>query len=119
MNHNEYLEVINGENTYREIAKELKEGKAVGIGWTDEEFTHFDIIFKYILEVKEGAFQRGLRQNYLYIGIIDYTCFGFSTENRKDKEYIQEKLRMFNSCGEKVAELINGIISYLSRSEDE
>lgn len=40
-----YGEVINGENTYKAIAKNLKNGKSVIVGWTDEEGTHFDILF--------------------------------------------------------------------------
>ena len=36
MNVDEYGEIINGEDTYREIAKHLIKGESVGIGWTDE-----------------------------------------------------------------------------------
>ena len=36
MNYDDYNEVINGEGTYQEIAKELKDNNAVIIGWTDE-----------------------------------------------------------------------------------
>ena len=46
MNYNEYREVINGEETYKGIAQRLKENKLVGIGWTDSECTHLDILFK-------------------------------------------------------------------------
>lgn len=35
MNFDEYNEVINGDDTYQTIAKELKDNKAVIIGWTD------------------------------------------------------------------------------------
>ena len=35
MNFNKYNEVINGEYTYKEIAKLLLENKSVGIGWSD------------------------------------------------------------------------------------
>ena len=45
MNVDEYGEVINGKDTYFEIAKHLMKGESVGIGWTDEDSTHFDIIF--------------------------------------------------------------------------
>ena len=45
MNINKYGEVINSKDTYFEIAKQLIKGESVGIGWTDEYSTHFDIIF--------------------------------------------------------------------------
>ncbi len=114
MNYSEYDEVINGEKTYKEIAKLLKEDKAVGIGWTDEIYTHFDIIFKLGLSNKSGIFQRGIKQDYLFVSIIDYTSYGFRADTIKDVGYIQEKLRMNNETGEKLAELINGIIKEMN-----
>lgn len=45
MNKDKYGEIINGIDTYSEIAKQLLLNKSVGIGWTDEDSTHFDIIF--------------------------------------------------------------------------
>lgn len=47
MNKDKYDEIMNGENTYKEIANRLKQGQAVIIGWTDEEYTHLDILFTY------------------------------------------------------------------------
>lgn len=109
MNYNEYDEVVNGKKTYKEIAKLLQENKAVGIGWTDEKSTHLDIIFK--LEIlKFGSFQRGIQANYLYVSIIDYTSYAFVPDSIKYGTYIQEKLMFNNECGDKLAELINGII---------
>ena len=116
MNNNEYGEIINGDRTYQTIANRLLEGDTVGIGWTDEDFTHFDIIFKLGLNCKSGDFQRGIRMYDLFVGIVDYTFYGFSTDSIKEGNYIQEKLRMNNSCGDKVAELINGIIKCLNES---
>lgn len=66
MNYNKYDEVINGKNTYKEIAKLLQENDTI----------------------KDGA-------------------------------YIQDKLRFNNDCGDKLAELINGIISELVGAKDE
>ena len=67
MNKNRYGEVINGKETYEKIAKLLKDGKTVGIGWTDELDTHLDIIFKLGLDAKSGNFQRGIKSNYLLV----------------------------------------------------
>lgn len=116
MNFNKYNEVINGDMTYKKIASELLKLFSTGIGWTDEEGTHLDIIFKLGMESKFGDFQRGIRKNYLFISIIDHTSYGFISTTIKDVGYIQEKLRMNDICGKKVAELINGIIQELNKN---
>lgn len=118
MNYNKYDEIINGPGTYKQLSKLLYENHSIGIGWTDENYTHLDIILKLQLDNKFGMFQRGIRYNYLFIGIIDHTSYGFSIENIKHPSYIQEKLRMNNKCGEKLAELINNIIIELHKIED-
>lgn len=118
MNYNEYGEVINGSNTYKLLSKLLYLTHSVGIGWTDNKSTHLDVILKLELNNKYGIFQRGIKQDYLFVGIIDHTCYGFSIENIKHQSYIQEKLRMNNECGEKLAELINNIIIELHKIED-
>lgn len=111
MNRNEYLEIINGNGTYETIAKELLQNKTVGIGWTDEEYTHFDIIFKLGLDVKEGSFQRGIKKEYLFVSVIDHTSYGFVPNTIKEVGYITEKLGLHN---DKLSELINGVISSLN-----
>ena len=113
MNFNKYGEVINGKDTYKIIAENLRVGKIVGIGWTDEDSTHLDIIFKLGLDVKSGIFQRGIKSNYLFVSIIDHISYAFKPDSIKLGGYIQEKSRMENDCGDKLAELINGIISEL------
>ena len=113
MNIDKYGEIINGELTYKQIAELLKSGDTVGIGWTDEAYTHLDIVFKLGIE-KFGNFQRGIRANYLFVSIISFTSYAFSIENEKLGGYIQEKLQMNNDCGDKLKELINGIIKELN-----
>ena len=118
MNIDKYGEVINGEDTYRIIADTIRTGKTFGIGWNDKNSTHLDIIFKLGLDTKTGNFQRGIKNNYLFVSIIDHTSYGFCVENGiKLGGYIQEKLRMQNECGDKLAELINGIIKTLNKGE--
>lgn len=114
MNKNVYGEVINGKETYKEIAKLLNSGKTVGIGWTDTFSTHLDIIFKLGLDDKYGSFQRGIKQDYLFVSVIDYTSYGFKTDSIKEGTYIQEKLNMNNETGDELANLINGIIGELN-----
>lgn len=79
--------------------------------------THLDIIFKLGLDTKCGNFQRGIKRSDLFVSIIDWTSYGFSPNDIKLGNYIQEKLRMNNETGDKLAELINGIISCLNRSD--
>lgn len=118
MNMNEYLEVINGNDTYRTIAKYLLKDKTVGIGWTDEESTHYDIIFTLGLNLKCGSFQRGIKADYLYVSIIDHTSYAFKTDSIKIGDYVVEKLRMPNTCGYKINELINGIIIEINKIKE-
>ena len=117
MNYNKYNEVINGTETYKEIATGLLDNKTIGIGGTYEDSTHLDIIFKLGLNMKCGCFQRGIKANYLFVSIIDHTSYGFVSDSIKDGSYIQEKLRINNDCGNKLAELINGIILEIIKGE--
>lgn len=116
MNRDIYDEIINGENTYREIANRLKHGQSVIIGWTDERSTHLDILFTYhIYKEYRNYLQRGLRGNELFVSIISIGAFGFNVNNnQKYPEYIKEKLNLTGepTC-EKLADLINGIIKEL------
>ena len=47
MNVDDYGEIVNGPYTYKGIAGRLKEGESVIIGWTDEKYTHLDLLFNY------------------------------------------------------------------------
>lgn len=116
MNIDIYGEIINGEDTYREIAKHLMNGESVGIGWTDGDSTHFDIIFTLGIK-KYGLFQRGIKANDLFVSIIDWSSYGFRTDDIKLGGYIQEKLRLsdYDITGEKVKELVNGVIECLNK----
>ena len=120
MNVDEYGEVINGEDTYREIAKNLMEDESVGIGWTDEDSTHFDIIFTLGI-AKYGLFQGGIKADDLFVSIIGWSSYGFRTDDIKLGGYIQEKLRLSNYdiTGEKVKELINGVIECLNKERED
>ena len=120
MNMNKYGEIINGEDTYFAIAKHLMEGESVGIGWTDEDSTHFDIIFTLGIN-KYGLFQGGIKFDDLFVSIIGWSSYGFKTDGIKLGGYIQEKLRLSNYdiLGEKVKELINGVIECLNKERED
>ena len=110
-NKNEYDEIINGEETYNVIAGNLLQGLNVFIGWTDNIYTHYDILFTY-KALGTGGYQRGLRTSDLFVSIMSIGSFGFKIDSDKDVGYIAEKL--FNGREDEsvksVTELINGII---------
>ena len=115
MNTDKWGEVINGEETYRTIVEELRDKNSVIIGWTDEEYTHFDLYFSLENTNKYGSLQRGIKGTDLFVGIVDHSFYGFKTDSTKHESYISEKLRLGeNTTSRKVAELINGIILELN-----
>lgn len=46
-NKNLYDEVINGSETYKAIATNIKKGFSTFISWTDNDSTHYDVLFTY------------------------------------------------------------------------
>ena len=116
MNIDEYGEVINGEQTYIKIAKFLKDKTPILVGWTDEEFTHYDILFIYNCNGM-GMYQRGIRISDLFVSIISVGSFGFKTDTEKGVGYVAEKLFKGRTdvSVEKVTQLINGIIKELNK----
>jgi hypothetical protein len=109
-------EVINGSGTYKVIARNLKSGLATLIGWTDENYTHFDILFTYRNVTGDGYYQRGIRLSDLFVSIIDHSSFGFKADYEKDAGYISEKLRLQGDENiKKITQLINGIIKELNK----
>lgn len=114
MDKDEYGEIINGYDTVKTIADKLKKGQAVIIGWTDEEYTHYDLVFNYNT-YKEGMLQRGLRGNELFVSVIGLGAFGFDVKERTENihsGYIAEKLNVSGEA-DKLGELINDVIKEL------
>lgn len=127
MDHDEYGEITNGENTFREIATQLAMGDAVLIGWTDGRGTHFDFLFKYraaanAAQTFGGAivagvflsnnFQGGIRPSDLFVSIMRKGAFGFELRDTNTNwGYYDEKLGggLGEVTGQAVADLINGI----------
>jgi len=125
VNFDEYNEVINGEYTYRKIAKTLlDEGKCI-IGWTDQEYDHRDILFTYSPKQLGGVLQRGLHWCRFYVSIIGHCSMGFLIEddgrsNKKENSYIMEKLDLReNHCDIAICDLINGIIEAIDKIRKE
>lgn len=111
MDQDEFGEVINGENTYREICKRLRKGQSVIIGWTDKGGTHLDILFTFQpYKVDNNMLQRGLRDWYLYVSVIGIGAFGFNSDSAKTPGYVSQKIGLYGETVDKFTELINGII---------
>ena len=117
MNKDEYGEIINGVETYRDIVHYLKTNGSIIIGWTDEEFTHYDILFSCnVIKIKGNELQRGLRWTDLFVSIIGVGAMGFITDEEKSPAYVGEKLNLnVNYTTIKLTELINGIIKEARR----
>lgn len=110
----EYGEIINGTETYDEIRKRLFKGENVIIGWTDEEYTHFDILFSLrAYKPQNNYLQRGLRGNELFVSIIGLGVFGFDVGSQKSSGYIAEKLNIKGQPTiDKLGKLINGVLGF-------
>ena len=123
MNFNGYNEVINGPATYKEIAEILKNKTPVLLGFTDNDATHYDILFNYgnivhlnRVHTAESTVQRGIRETDLFVSILGTNSYGFNIDTTKHESYICEKLfngRMDYSVSE-VAKLINGVIEEMN-----
>lgn len=113
MTFDEYNEVTLSEETCIAIADRLNEGKAVMIGWTDEESSHFDILFTFTAD-KYGPVQGGISPySDLFVSIMRKGAFAFAVGKESDSSpaYYAEKL-FFNEAGstvQKLAQLINGV----------
>lgn len=117
MNKTEYNEIINGTETYKEIANNLKQHIPVIIGWTDEECTHLDILFTYQAhKEKENYLQGGFMPTDLFVSILSWGSYGFEVDREKNVGYISEKLGINGEMAEKLTELINGLINELKGS---
>jgi len=118
----QYGEIINGEETYSDIAEillntgNLLDGNSVLIGWTDENMTHFDILFSLYINKQGTNIQGGIRDTDLFVSIMRLGAFGFEI-NKKEIHYgyISEKLflRGDSITNEKLGELINGVRKHL------
>lgn len=116
MNYDEYGEVINGEETYKGIAEELRTN-AVIIGWTDEQMSHFDILFTFTAISFGSQIQGGVKpRSDLFVSVMRKGSFAFDISNEGTHwGYYDEKLHggFGEITGQKVADLINGVKRYL------
>lgn len=109
-----YNEVINHADTYSEIAGMLIEGRSVLIGWTDEQGSHFDILFNVRPHAdlyNARTIQRGIRVSDLIVSIMSRGAFGFEINSADIAAgYYGEKLNLGGGITtDKLAELLNGV----------
>ncbi len=114
MTQDSWGEVLNSQETYDDIALALSGGRSVIIGWTDEQMSHFDILFhyKWMRHPENNQIQGGIdARNDLFVSIMRKGAFGFDVnETNTHSSYYGEKLNMGNGITvEKLAELINGV----------
>ena len=115
MKQDKYGQVMNGKETYIDIAKTLINNNII-INWTDEEMTCLDLLFSYKANRVSGNYlQSGIRGNELFVSIIGFGAFGFDINaNEKAPGYIAKKLNLTGQpTVDKLGELINGVIKEL------
>ena len=118
MNTDEHGEAINGEKTYQRIAKDLQdEQDSVLVGWTDENMTHFDVLFVLNAQQRGINIHGGIKPDKdLFVAIMRKGAFAFSvTGPELHQGYIAEKLGLINQSKttKKLADLLNGVKSNL------
>lgn len=117
----EYGEVTNSDMTFCHIAKHLvKASDSIMIGWTDENGTHFDIMFTLGAMPVGRNIQGGINPaKDLIVSIMRQGSFAFRTDrNDTHYGYYAEKLGIGGKVtGEMLGELINGVISELKNYE--
>lgn len=115
MTQDEYGEVLNSEETFKEIGEGIKQGHTYFIGWTDGLGSHYDILFCRPTQ-DAGTFQGGIKTvHYLFVSVMRVGAFAFREDQLDTKaDYYGEKLGLGeNETVDRLAELINGIKKYL------
>lgn len=111
MRTDDYGEVINGPETYKDIATELQGGHSVLIGWTDQASTHYDVLFTRGA-LKYGTIQGGLQRGDLFVSVMRIGAFGFEVHAGPSlhPSYVSEKLFIHNLVtATALTELIEGV----------
>lgn len=111
MKTNEYGEIYNCLENYREIALDLFNEKAVVIKWIDEEGSPFTILLAYNVKGYEGNYlHRGIKKSDLFINILPYRAYAFNIDKKIDFDYMLGKLHLGDiKLARKINELLNGI----------
>lgn len=117
----EYCLVINGEDTYKELAWELQFGEQpVIFGWTDEQGTRLDILMVSNAKQLTDDLQRGYNAGtHVFVSVMGIGSGAFDLTNGQWKSpgYVAEKLGInrHNDVAEPLSELVNGVIGELMK----
>jgi len=118
MKMDEHNEVINHPDTYDAIVEWLRVQKSILIGWTDQQGSHFDVLFNLSPD-GQGNIQRGLHNSryFLFVSVIGKGTFGFKIFDRAGDlfpSYVAEKLSLSeNVTTEELTTLLNEVITRL------
>ena len=110
MNYDEWKQVVNGQDTYTDLARRLLNTGSVIVGWTDQIATHHDILFTY-KPSQAGDLQGGLSGPMLYVSVMRIGAFAFRSGQVLHHDYVAEKLGLLST--EAMTELINGVLKEL------
>ena len=117
-----YRNVVNGADTYHQIAVDLNTHSSVIVGWTDERSTHYDVLFT-LRPAQQGSLQGGLRgPTCLFVSIMRRGCFGFRVGGDElHRDYIAEKLGLYRESPTCYAltDLVNGVMKELVGGTEE
>jgi hypothetical protein len=111
-----YNVVENSPHTYRAAAAELRGFGSILLGWTDNNFSHMDVLLVY--EPREvGPLNRmDSRASKLIVAVAGRGMFGFAVrgDDPIHHAYLAEKLGFSPSVTtEALAELVNGVMAAL------
>ena len=115
MKMNEYGEIYNCEDNFKEIALDLIQYKSVLIQWIDEEGTTYTVLFSTnVKKYESNELRWGInhKDNDLFVSIVGIKSrpFAFPLLDYLDNGYIEGKINIYN---EKLFELIKNVIFYL------
>ena len=114
MNHDEFGTILNGPDTYQEIALALATDGIALVPWTDELGTQLDILLAWKpnpCAPSSHLIQRGIRPNDLFVSIMSWGAFGFDLkETDTFAGYYGEKLKLGKGeSTDRLAEFLNGV----------
>lgn len=122
-NFDAWNQVQNGPDTYKAIAAQLIEHQCCVIGWSDNRYTHHDVLF-VLSPRKFGRLYNGIKADKdLFVSLMKRGSFGFAltspTENLHPG-YIAHKLGENNDeTMQALGELINGIMREIWSAQSE
>lgn len=109
-------EIINGPNTFEEVARELHQGRTVALGWTDGRCTHHDLflsrhpVLHGLLQGVHPSAQQST--NLLLVSVQRVGAFAFVLDGSElFPDYVGEKLNIRGDTAVALAALLNGIIA--------